>query len=164
MTISFIAAASENNVIGNKGQLPWSLPDDLKFFKNTTWGFPIIMGRKTYDSFAKILKGRTNVVITRQADFTPSDAIVTKTIDEAIHQASTLQTKEIFIIGGGEIFTQALPLANRIYITRVHQSFEGDALFPDFSTDSSWEKVAEHYHEADAKHAVPFTFETWERK
>src|SRR5258708_7187140 len=119
MIISFVVAASENNIIGKDNKLLWTLPNDMKFFKNTTWGIPVIMGRKTYDSLGKPRKGRTNIVITRQNLEIPGAKVV-KSLDEALSAAAETDAKESFIIGGGQIFAEAIPRANKIYITRVH--------------------------------------------
>lgn len=163
MIISFVVAASENNVIGKNNQLLWSLPNDMKFFKNTTWAMPVIMGRKTFDSLGKALTGRTNIVITRQTDWHAENVAVASNLDEAMEVAVQADAKEVFIIGGGEIFKQTLPRANKIYLTRVHSTFEGDAFFPDFDKNT-WELVSQLNFEADAKHAYPYSFEIWERK
>src|SRR5215207_9408244 len=111
MIISFVVAASENNVIGVKNQLPWHLPNDLKFFKNTTWGMPVIMGRKTFESFGKPLAGRTNIIITRQEGWKVEGVIVTRSLDDALEAASATDAKEAFVIGGGEIFRQSIGMA-----------------------------------------------------
>jgi dihydrofolate reductase len=127
MIISFIAAVSENNVIGKAGKLPWHLPADMQYFKNTTWALPVIMGRKTFESFPRALQGRTNIVITRQAGYSAENMVVAGNVEEAIEKAVALKTEEIFIIGGGEIYKQAWDVADRLYITRVHTVVEGDA-------------------------------------
>lgn len=163
MIISFVVAASENNVIGKDNQLLWSLPNDMKFFKNTTWGMPVIMGRKTYESLGKPLAGRTNIVITRQHHWQPEGVIVANSLDKSIEAAAGTDAKEAFIIGGGEIFKQALPIANRIFITRVHASFEGDAFFPEFR-NSEWQQTSQLDFQADEKHAYAYSFQVWERK
>lgn len=163
MTISIIVAASENNVIGIENRLPWNLPADLQFFKNTTWGFPIIMGRKTFESMGRPLKGRQNIVITRQADYSRPGITVVPSIDAAIKAAEEQDVNEIFITGGTEIFLQAFPLVNRIYLTRVHTTLQGDAFFPELSPEE-WVRVHDEPHEADEKHAYGYTFERWERR
>lgn len=163
MTISIIVAASENNVIGIENRLPWNLPADLQFFKNTTWGMPIIMGRKTFESMGRPLKGRQNIVITRQKDYSSPGITVVSSIEAAVKTAEEQEVNEIFITGGTEIFLQAFPLVNRIYLTRVHTTVQGDAFFPEISTNE-WELVHSEPHAADEKHAYAFTFERWERK
>lgn len=163
MTISIIVAASENNVIGIENRLPWNLPADLQFFKNTTWGFPIIMGRKTFESMGRPLKGRQNIVITRQPDYSHPGITVVPSIAAAIQAAEEQDVNEIFITGGTEIFLQAFPLVSRIYLTRVHATIGGDAFFPEISP-GEWELAFSEPHAADEKHAYAFTFQRWERK
>jgi len=161
--ISIIVAASENNVIGIQNRLPWNLPADLQYFKNTTWAMPIIMGRKTFESMGQPLKGRQNIVITRQKDYSYPGITVVTSIDEAIAEAEKQEVNEIFITGGTEIFLQAFPKVNRIYITRIHAQIEGDAYFPEINKDE-WELKRSEPHEADEKNSLPYTFEVWERK
>ncbi|WP_346320006.1 dihydrofolate reductase [Chitinophaga sp. YIM B06452] len=162
--ISIIVAASDNNVIGIENRLPWNLPADLQFFKNTTWGNPVIMGRKTFESMGgKPLKGRQNIVITRQKDYAPEGATVVSSIDAAITIAEDFDVDEIFITGGTEIFLQAFSQVDKIYITRVHATIQGDAFFPAINPDE-WELTHAEDHAADEKHAYAFTFQTWERR
>jgi dihydrofolate reductase len=162
--ISIIVAASDNNVIGIENRLPWNLPADLQFFKNTTWGNPVIMGRKTFESMGgKPLKGRQNIVITRQKDYAPEGATVVSSIDAAITIAEDFDVDEIFISGGTEIFLQAFSLVDKIYMTRVHATLQGDAFFPVINPDE-WELTHAEDHAADEKHAYAFTFQTWERR
>ncbi|AWO00284.1 dihydrofolate reductase [Chitinophaga alhagiae] len=163
MTISIIVAASDNNVIGIENRLPWNLPADLQFFKNTTWGFPIIMGRKTFESMGRPLKGRQNIVITRQAGYSHAGITVVPSIEAAIRAAEEQDVNEIFITGGTEIFLQAFPLVDRIYLTRVHTTLQGDAFFPEISPEE-WVRVHSEPHAADEKHAYAYTFERWERR
>jgi dihydrofolate reductase len=162
MIISLIVAASENNAIGKDNQLLWSLPNDMAFFKNTTWAMPVIMGRKTYESMSGDLKGRTNIVLTRKKDEL-NGALLATSLDEAIKLAQDeTNAKEIFIIGGGEVFKMAMPLANRIYMTRVHATLDGDTFFPVID-EKEWKLVSSNRFEADERHAYAYTFETWER-
>lgn len=163
MTISFAVAASENNVIGKNNQLLWSLPNDMKFFKNTTWGMPVIMGRKTFDSLGKPLAGRTNIVITHQKDWTAPGVHVVNGLEQALAVAAGTDAKEAFVIGGGEIFKQSLPLADKLYLTRVHVVLEGDAFFPEFDKEQ-WELLSRLDFAVDAQHAYPYSFEVWQRK
>lgn len=163
MTISFAVAASENNVIGKNNQLLWSLPNDMKFFKNTTWGMPVIMGRKTFDSLGKPLAGRTNIVITHQKDWTAPGVHVVNGLEQALAVAAGTDAKEAFVIGGGEIFKQSLPLADKLYLTRVHVVLEGDAFFPEFDKEQ-WELLSRLDFAADAQHAYSYSFEVWQRK
>jgi dihydrofolate reductase len=163
MIISFAVAASENNVIGKDNQLLWSLPNDMKFFKNTTWGFPVIMGRKTFESLGKPLAGRTNIVITRQQDYKADGVIVVSGLQEAMKAAEATDAREAFVIGGGEIFRQALPIAEKIVLTRVHAVFEGDAFFPELDP-KEWEMEWHQDFEPDEKHAYSYSFQIWRRR
>jgi len=162
MIISFVVAASENNVIGKDNKLLWTLPNDMKFFKNTTWGMPVIMGRKTYDSLGKPLEGRTNIVITRQ-NLVIQGAKVVKSLDDALAAAAETDAKESFVIGGGQIFAEAMPRADKIYITRVHTVIEGDTDFPVIQ-ESQWQLISNLDFPADAKHAYAYSFQLWQRK
>lgn len=163
MIISFIVAVSENNVIGKDNKLPWHLPADMKYFKNVTWAMPVIMGRKSYEALGEPLKGRTNIVVTRNKNWKVDGVQVVATIDHAITVAAQTDAKEIFIIGGGEIFRAALPSADRIYLTLVHEAFEGDAFFPELKQDE-WKLTSNRECEADAKNAYALSFQVWERK
>ena len=163
MTISFIVAVSENNVIGKKNQLPWQLPSDMKYFKNKTWALPVVMGRKTFEALGKPLEGRTNIVITRQTDWKPAGVEIVHSIDQAIVEATKLDAKEIFIIGGAEIFSAALPSADRIYLTLIHHDFEGDAFFPTLNQDE-WKLASSTDFAADEKNKFDHSFQVWERK
>lgn len=161
--ITLIVAADAQNAIGRAGQLPWHLPQDLKFFKNTTWAMPVIMGRKTFDAVGRPLPGRTNVVITRNSNWSHPDVWVAETLQAAIAMAGQLQTHEIFITGGGQIYREALPLAGRIYLTRVHTSIaDADTWFPVLDNDQ-WQLQWKRPFEADDKHAFAYQFECWER-
>jgi len=161
--ISLIVAAAENNAIGKNNQLLWHLPNDLKFFKNTTWGMPVIMGRKTFESVNKPLPGRFNIVITRQADWKADGVIVASDLQDALKKAAETNCKEFFIIGGGEIYKQAFQLADKIYLTRVHTEIEGDTFFPVID-ESKWQQDSIQEFTADEKHAFAYSFQTWEAK
>jgi len=161
--ISFIVAAAENNVIGKDNQLPWHLPSDMKYFKNQTWGMTVIMGRKSLESLGKPLQGRKNIVVTRNKDWKQEGTEVAHSINEAIDLAKETGVNEIFIIGGAEIFKEAMPFANRIYLTRIHHHFDGDAYFPEVS-DAEWNLVQSRFCDADEKNQYPHTFQVWERK
>src|SRR5687767_7834265 len=158
MTISLVVAASENNVIGKDNRLLWHLPNDMKFFKNTTWGMPVIMGRKTFESLGKPLTGRTNIVMTRDREWVAKGTTVTANMDEAMKAAAETDAKEVFVIGGGEIFKQVLPQANRVYLTRVHTKLEGDAFFPELPA-KDWKLLSQLDFTADAKHAYAYSFQ-----
>jgi len=164
MIISFVVAASENNVIGKNNQLLWHLPKDMKFFKNVTWAMPVVMGRKTFESMgSKPLTGRKNIVITRQPGWKAEGVSVVNSVDAATALATEMNYKEIFIIGGGEIYLIAFERANKIYITRVHAELEGDTYFPVIEKND-WKLVSNADNPADEKHAYAFSFQLWERK
>ena len=162
MVISHLVAASENNVIGKNNQIPWHLPNDLKFFKNKSWGMPVIMGRNTYESLDKPLPGRINVVITSNKEWRREDVTVAHDIQQAIKKACESDCNELFIIGGGEIFKQTMDIVNRIYFTRVHTTIEGDVFYPAID-ESKWKLISEDPHPADDKHAFAYTFQLWEK-
>src|SRR3984885_13339224 len=140
--LSHIVAASENNVIGSNNDLPWSLPNDFKYFKNKTWGMPVIMGRKSYESLKNALPGRINIVVTSKKNCHPDNVYVAENINNAIAIAREADTKEIFIIGGGEIFKQTIDIVTRIYLTRVHAVVEGDTYYPEIDKNL-WSLVSE---------------------
>jgi dihydrofolate reductase len=159
MTISIIVAASDNNVIGKNNQLLWNLPTDMRYFKSVTWGMPVIMGRKTFESLGQPLKGRLNVVITRKKDWSPPGVVVANNLEAAFKAARDADTKEMFILGGGEVYAQSIKKANKIHLTRVHGNFDGDTVFP--VLDSSWNLSYRVDFPADEKHAYPFSIEIW---
>jgi dihydrofolate reductase len=164
MTISIIVAAAENNAIGKNNQLLWRLPNDLKFFKNTTWGMPVIMGRKTFESVSKPLPGRFNIVITRQTGWKADGVIVAADLNDALAKAAETNCKEAFIIGGGEIYAQAMEMAHILYLNRVHTVIEeADTFFPAVD-EHKWEMVSIEEFEADLKHAYAYSFQKWLRK
>ena len=163
MILSLLVAASENNVIGKDNQLPWHLPNDLKYFKNLTWGMPILMGRKTFDSIGKPLPGRKSIVITRNMDWQQEHVVVVHSIDGAIEKARQDDVKEVFVIGGAEIFHTSFKTASRIYLTRVHAEIDGDVFFPELQ-ESDWKLISAKRCEADDKNAFAHTFQVWERK
>jgi len=160
MTISIIVAASQNGVIGANNRLPWRLPADLKRFKQITLGHPILMGRKTFDSLGKPLPGRTNIVITRNKDLKTCGALTAPSLEDAIRLCR--DDEELFLIGGASIYEQALPLADRIYLTLIHQDFEGDTLM--FNLDkTTWKEVSRQDFSANADNSFPFSFILLER-
>ena len=161
--LTIIVAVDQNNAIGVGGNLPWHLPQDLKFFKNTTWAMPVIMGRKTFESLGIPLTGRTNIVISRSPDLWADEALVAGDFQEALRMAKGLHTKEIFVIGGGSIYKAALPLVNRMYITRVFTKVENaDTWFPEWQGEG-WEMKWEHAFGKDEKHLFDYSFQCWER-
>ncbi|RYZ29260.1 MAG: dihydrofolate reductase [Chitinophagaceae bacterium] len=163
MILSLLVAASENNIIGKNNQLPWHLPNDLKYFKNLTWGMPILMGRKTFESIGKPLPGRKSIVITRNTNWQHEGVDVVHSVEEAIQKAESFGVKEIFVIGGAEIFKTSLAKANRIYLTRIHHHFDGDVYFPELS-EKDWQLESGRFCEADEKNAFNHTYQAWERK
>ena len=160
--IAIVVAAAENNVIGKDNGLIWHLPADLRHFKQVTMGHPMLMGRKTFESIGKPLPGRTSIIITTQKDYAAKGCIVTHSLQEAVEQAKALD-EEICIIGGAEIYRQALPLTDSIYLTRIHHSFEGDVFFPEIK-EEEWEAVEQEHHEPDEKNKYSYSFITLKRK
>lgn len=131
--ISLIAALSENRVIGNGGKIPWHLRDDFRRFKERTLGHAIIMGRKTHESIGRPLPGRTNIVITRDTNRDIPGCVVAGSLDEALEKAISIESDEIFVIGGGQVYAEALPKTERLYLTLVHAIMDGDAFFPEYA-------------------------------
>jgi dihydrofolate reductase len=158
--ISLIVAASTNNVIGVRGELPWRLSSDLKRFKALTMGKPIVMGRLTHESIGRPLPGRQNIVVSRQADYQAVGCDVVTSVDAAISAAG--EAKEIMIIGGGHIYDEFLPQADRIYLTRVQAEIEGDTFLPDLNPDE-WAETGSERHAADEVNDYEFVFTTLDR-
>ena len=161
--ISLLVAASENNAIGKNNQLLWHLPNDLKFFKNTTWGMAVVMGRKTYESVDKPLPGRFNIVITRQSDWKAAGVIPASDLQDALKKAAETNCHEIFVIGGGEIYKQSIEIADKIYMTRVHASFDADTFFPEID-ENKWQLTANQDFPVDEKHKYAYSFQIWNKK
>lgn len=159
--IILIAAAAQNNALGKDNALVWHLPDDFKRFKALTSGHHIIMGRKTFESFPKPLPNRTHIVISRQKNYAPEGCIVVESIEEALSVSP--KSEDVFIIGGGEIYSLALPLANKIELTRVFENFNADVFFPEINL-TEWELVMEEFHNKDEKHKHDFSYQTYIRK
>lgn len=157
-----IAAAGEENALGKDNGLLWHLPDDFRRFKRLTTGHPMIMGRKTFESFPKPLPHRSHIIITRNRNYRVShpDCQVVHSLEEALERVKSEEL--VFIIGGGEIYAQGLEVADVIELTRVHSTFEGDAFFPKLDS-SKWRLVKEECHPADQNHAYAFTYRTFER-
>jgi dihydrofolate reductase len=164
MILSLIVAIAEDNAIGKHNQLPWHLPEDLKFFKRITMGKPVLMGRKTYQSLGKPLPGRLNIVLSNQTDLSlPDGVLLYNNMQDAITRLQQEQTDEAFIIGGSKVFEDALSYIRYMYLTRVHTTVsDADAFFP--SVDyTQWKKIWSEAHLADEKHKYAFDFEKWER-
>jgi dihydrofolate reductase len=162
MKISMIAAMTDNGVIGIENRLPWKLPNDMKWFRQHTLGKPIIMGRKTFESFgSKPLPDRTNIIITRDENYQAKDSVVVHSIEEALQTAG--EVEEVMIIGGASFYEQMLPRADRLYLTFVHANIEGDAWFPQIDF-SQWHEVERIDCEADEKNALAHSFVILDRK
>ena len=161
-TVAIAVATGENLAIGKNNQLLWHMPADLKFFKQTTSGHTVIMGRKTFDSVGKPLPNRRNIVITRDASLKIECVEVVNSLDEALAITQT-EEKPVFIVGGAEIYRQALPKTDRLYLTTIHHNFDADTFFPDFDR-SEWKVISSEPHNADEKNKYDYTFEVLERK
>ena len=157
-----IAAVAQNNALGKDNDLLWHLPDDFKRFKSLTTGHYIIMGRKTFESFPKPLPNRTHIIITRQKEYSvPDNCFVASSLTQAIEMCP--KNEDIYIIGGGEIYKQSMDFADKLEITKVHQSFDADTFFPEID-DKKWKLHEEVFHPADEKHKYGFSFLTYLKK
>ncbi len=163
MTISLVVAISNNYAIGKDNQLMWSLPNDMKHFKNITWALPVVMGRKTFEGLKKPLPGRKNIVLSTKKNLTIEGAIVTNSLADVAFLVKEMDVKEMMVIGGGEIFELYFPKANKIFLTRVNTAMEGDTYFPEIN-DKEWTLTSKVENLADEKHAFDYSFEIWERK
>jgi dihydrofolate reductase len=160
MIVSLVVAMARNHVIGRDNALPWRLPEDLKHFKATTLGKPVLMGRKTFESIGKPLPGRTNLVLTRAAGWNADGAVVVHSVDAAL--ASVANSTEVAVIGGAEIFQLLMPKVSRIYLTRIHADIPGDTVFPPLDP-SQWKEVERREFTADERNAYDMSFVTLER-
>lgn len=158
--LSIIVAVAENGVIGNRNALPWHISEDLKYFKSVTTGHPVVMGRKTWESLGRPLPNRTNVVVTRQ-DRSFEGAITLHSMEEAV--ALFREEEEVFVIGGATIYAAALPMTDRIYLTRVGHPYEGDAHFPEWD-EQAWRLIRGQSFPHGAQYPYPFSFELYERR
>ena len=158
MNISIIAAVSENRVIGREGQLPWNLPADRAFFKRVTIGHAVIMGSRTFESIQRPLPKRTTIVVPRNRKFEAPGAVVVDSLDAALEVAA--DDDEVFVAGGAELYREALPRADRLYLTVVHACVEGDAFFPEIDF-SRWRRLDDVRHEPDDRHAHAFSIRTY---
>ena len=167
MRKSLMVAMDQNRVIGRNNKLPWYLPEDLRYFKRTTLGKPIIMGRKTFESIGKPLPGRTNLVVTRNKSWAHPNVRVFNDLDSAYRsaeaQAEIDRTGEVMVIGGGEIFTEALPDADRLYLTQVHAEVGGDAYFPEVDW-GQWEEISREDYPSSDTNPYSYSFITYERR
>lgn len=161
MMLSAIVAVAENGVIGRDNDLPWRLPADLKYFRTVTTGHHIVLGRKNYQSIGRPLPGRVNIVLSRDTYFVAPGCLRASGLEEAFALARAAGESECFVIGGAEVYREALPLCRRLYLTRVHASFEGDVLMPPLG--EGWREVSCERHEADEKNAWAYSFTVLER-
>ena len=161
-TITLIAVLDNNNLIGSNNTLPWHLPADLKHFKQTTLHHTVVMGRKTFDSIGRRpLLHRTNIVVTRNVNYQSDEVIVVNSLEQAIDAAT--DENEIFIAGGAQIYRDAVSYADKLVITRVHHTFEGDTYFPAID-EQQWKEMHQEYHQPDEKNTYPYSFHTYMRK
>lgn len=167
MKIALIAAFAQNLVVGIDNTLPWHLPEDLKYFKRTTSGKAIIMGRKTYDSIGRPLPNRTNIVVTRNTEFSADGIVVVNSLEAAIKHAESVNhingVEEVMIIGGAAIYETALPMADRLYITHVHANVDGDAFFPKVNFEN-WNEVAREDFNKDESNPYDYSFTVYDKK
>ncbi|MFQ5670327.1 MAG: dihydrofolate reductase [Acidobacteriota bacterium] len=161
MTLSLIAAVSRNGIIGRGGSLPWRLPADLARFKRLTLGHHLIMGRKTFESIGRPLPGRTILVVSRRTGYAPAGVQVVSSPAEAMEQA--VGDPEPFVAGGAQIFEQMLPECGRLYLTRIHQTFQGDVSFPSYDP-SAWTEILREDHPAETRNPHPHTFLIYQRR
>lgn len=165
MIVSMIAAMAENRVIGKNNDLPWKLPDDMKYFMETTKGHHCIMGRKNYDSIPpkfKPLADRTNIVVTRQENFTAPGCTVVHSLESALELAAGNGEQETFVIGGADIYRLGLPYATRLYLTEIKAPVAGDIFFPVFDK-KEWREISRKPHDADERHKYAFDFVVYEK-
>lgn len=163
--ISLIAAVCDNRVIGKGNTLPWHLPDDMRYFMETTQGHCVIMGRKNYESLPpkfRPLPKRTNIVVTRQENYPAPDCHVVGSYEAALELAKKIGPDEIFVIGGAEIYAHALAKADKLYLTEIAASPEGDTFFPEFNRQD-WKEISRRHHPADARHVYAFDFVVYQR-
>ena len=156
---SLIVAISQNRVIGRDNALPWHLPDDLKYFRRVTKGNPVVMGRKTYESIGRPLPLRQNIVVSRDPTYRAEGCEVVHSLQAALEVAQL--DKEVFIIGGAELYRQSLGLVDRVYLTEVHAELEGDTFFPELGPE--WKEISREHHPADADHPFAFDWVVLER-
>ena len=165
MNISLIVAAANNDAIGKNNQMLWYMPNDFKYFKNQTWGLPILMGRRTFQALeSKALPGRLNLILSRDKSFKAEVAVVIGKYDDALFMTKEHDYNELMVIGGAEIYKLMLPKANKVYLTRIDANFEdADAFFPELSP-KEWQMTSEQAHQADEKNPYDYRFQVWERR
>ncbi len=160
--ISFLVAMDRKNTIGKSNDLPWHLPEDLRYFKNVTMGHPIVMGRKTHESIGRILPGRENIIVTRNRDYECGECTIAHSADEVLEMERE-SGEEYFVIGGAELFNSFFPYADRLYITDIEDVFEGDTFFPEYSKDD-WSLVSEEKGIKNEKNPYDYYFRVYEKK
>ncbi len=158
--LTLIAALAHNRVIGCNNRLPWRLPADLQFFKQTTMGKPLLMGRRTWESIGRPLPGRQMIVLSGNSGYSAPGCVVAPSLEAALREAGAVN--EIMVIGGALLYAQTLPLADRLYLTQVDAEIAGDAWFPQWEPQD-WRLDWEENHPADAQHAWPYRFQRWQR-
>ena len=170
VTVSLIVALTRNHTIGLDNDMPWHLPDDLRYFRQQTSGKPVVMGRKTFDSIGRPLPKRTNIVISRQSDFQPEGVIVVSSLEQALKTARATAAKaedaslrDVIVMGGAQIYTQALPLVDRLLLTEIDAEIEGDTFFPDFDR-SEWQETAREHRQPCEKNPLPYDFVVYQRR
>ncbi len=163
MKIILIAAVAKNRVIGRNNDLIWHMPDDLKFFKKTTLGHPVIMARKTFESFGRPLPGRTNIILSRGNQPPHPDVLLFQDLEKALAHCRNAGHSECYIAGGQQIYELAMPIADRLIITEIHETFEGDTFFPEFD-EMTWKEISRTDHKADEKNPYAYSFVIWERR
>ncbi len=163
MKISIVVAISENNVIGKRNALPWYLPADLKHFKDITLGHHIVFGQTTHESIGRPLPGRTNIILSNDLNYKSPRCVVVHSPEEATEYAKKNNEEELMICGGAQVYKTFLPIADRIYMTKVKAKIDGDIFFPEFKLDE-WSVISSEPHEADKKNKYPYEFLVLERK
>ncbi len=161
MQINVIVATGKNLAIGKDGQMPWHLPADLKYFKKTTLGHPVIMGRKTYESIGRPLPGRLNIVVSRNHEYQAKGCQTVSSLPEAFALAKTENEQACFMIGGGQLYQEIIPLADRLFITEIQENFEADTFFP--AVGAEWKEVERTVHQADEKNPYDYHFVVYEK-
>lgn len=162
MKISMIAAMACDRVIGKDNQMPWHMPADLAHFKQVTLGKPVLMGRKTFESIGRPLPGRRNLVISRNPDYRADGIEVVSSVEAALALLASSEVAELMVIGGGRLYSEMLPSADCLYLTRIDLAVEGDTRFPPF--EDQWQRIDSEEHPADEKNPHPYRFETWQRR
>lgn len=170
VTVSLIVALARNHTIGLNNDMPWHLPDDLKYFRQQTSGKPVVMGRKTFDSIGRPLPKRTNIVISRQADLIIDGVITTTSLEQALEQAKHIASntddmtlRDVIIMGGAQIYSQALPLVDRLMLTEIDANIDGDTFFPQFDR-TEWDELSRDHREPCEKNPYPYDFVVYQRR